>query len=90
MTRTDCWDGGDDLTELQLVENGGLSGGIETNHQNTHLLLTPEPVEQLAECETHDGGIVCSDLMRFGKRCYGRLYLVDKGSSMRHREYVSR
>ena len=27
----DCGDCGDDLAELQLVENGGLSGGIESN-----------------------------------------------------------
>lgn len=60
--RTDCGDGGDDFTELQLVEDGGLSGGIETNHENSHLLLSPETVEQTRECETHvgcvDGGVV--------------------------------
>lgn len=59
---TDCGDGGDDFTELQLVEDGGLSGGIETNHENSHLLLSPETVEQTRECETHvgcvDGGVV--------------------------------
>ena len=27
------------FAELQLVENGSLSGGIETHHQDTHLLL---------------------------------------------------
>jgi hypothetical protein len=27
------------FTKLQFVENGGLSGGIETNHQDTHLFL---------------------------------------------------
>ena len=29
--RTDSWDGGDDLAELQLVEDGGLSSSVETN-----------------------------------------------------------
>ena len=57
-TRTDCGDGGDDFTELQLVEDGGLSGGIETDHENSHLLLSPETVEQTRECETHIGGVV--------------------------------
>ena len=52
---TNGGDGRDDFTELELVEDSGLSGGIETNHQNSHLLLTPEPVEQLRECETHLG-----------------------------------
>lgn len=56
---TDGWDSGDDLTKLELVKNGGLSGGIETDHQDSHLLLAPELVEQLGECETHICG-VCS------------------------------
>lgn len=38
---TDGWDGGDDFTELQLVEDGRLSGGVETDHENAHLLLSP-------------------------------------------------
>eukprot|EP00959_Pyramimonas_sp_CCMP1952_P079917 1670970-Pyramimonas_sp.AAC.1 len=29
--RTDCGDGGNDLAKLELVEDGGLTGGIETN-----------------------------------------------------------
>lgn len=33
------WNGGHVLVELQLVENGGLSGGVETNHQNTGFLV---------------------------------------------------
>lgn len=28
---TDCGNGGDDLAELQLVEDGGLTGGVEAN-----------------------------------------------------------
>jgi len=34
-------DGCDNLAELELVEDGGLSGGIKTNHENSHLLLAP-------------------------------------------------
>jgi len=37
----DCGNGGDNFTELELVENSGLSGGVKTNHQNSHLLLSP-------------------------------------------------
>jgi hypothetical protein len=39
--RTDCGDGGDDFTEFQFIQNGGLSGSIKTDHQNTHFLLAP-------------------------------------------------
>jgi hypothetical protein len=56
--RTNCGNSGDDFTELQLVKNGGLSGGIETNHQDSHLLLAPQAVEQLGESETHIGGVL--------------------------------
>lgn len=37
----DGGDGGDDFTELELVQNGGLSCSVQTNHQDTHLLLAP-------------------------------------------------
>jgi len=56
MLLTDCGNGGDDFTELELVKNGGLSGGIETNHEDSHLLLAPQAVEQLGEGKTHIGG----------------------------------
>ena len=28
------------FTKLELVENGSLTGGVETDHKNTHLLLS--------------------------------------------------
>ena len=31
MTRTNRWDGGDDFTELELVQNGGFTSSIKTN-----------------------------------------------------------
>ena len=49
-------DGGDDLAQLQLVQDGRLSGRVQADHQDTHLLLAPEAIEQLRECETHLGG----------------------------------
>ncbi len=57
VVRTDCGDGGDDFTQLQLVEDGGLPGRIETDHQNAHLLLAPQAIEQLRERKTHVGGV---------------------------------
>lgn len=38
---TNGGDGGDNFTELELVQDGGLSGGVETDHQDSHLLATP-------------------------------------------------
>jgi hypothetical protein len=49
MWLTNGGDGGDDLAELELVEDGGLSGGVEPHHQDPHLLLREQPAEQLPE-----------------------------------------
>lgn len=38
---TDCGDGGDDFTQLQLVQDGGFTSSIKTDHQNPHFLSTP-------------------------------------------------
>jgi len=46
-------DGGDDLAELELVEDGGLTSRVETNHEDPHLLLGEEAAEQLREREPH-------------------------------------
>ena len=42
----DC---GDNLAELQLIENGGLAGSIQSNHKDTHLLLGEKPLENTPE-----------------------------------------
>jgi len=68
---TDRRDCRDDFTELQLVQDGGLSGGVQTNHQNSHLLLAPEAIEQLRERETHLGGSLT--------RVCGRVWVVWSG-----------
>ena len=51
--RTYGGDGGDDLAELELVEDGGLTSRVETNHEDPHLLLGEEAAEQLPEREPH-------------------------------------
>lgn len=38
---TNRGNGGDDFTELELVQDGGLTGGVKTDHQNAHLLAAP-------------------------------------------------
>jgi len=44
---TDCGNSCDDFTKLQLVQDCGLSGGVQTNHQNSHLLFSPELIKEL-------------------------------------------
>lgn len=51
---TNSRDSGNNFTKLKLVQNGGLTGGIKTNHKNAHLLLTEETAEQRCEYVTHD------------------------------------
>lgn len=50
-------DGGHNFTELELVENGCLSSGVETNHKNSHLLFTKQPLENFRKIETHGDSI---------------------------------
>ena len=50
---TDGGDGGDDLAELELVEDGGFTGGGEADHEDPHLFLGEEPAEELPEREPH-------------------------------------
>ena len=33
--RTDSRDGGDDFSKLELVEDGGLTGGVKSDHENS-------------------------------------------------------
>ena len=56
--QTDGGDGGHDLTQLELVQNCGLSSCVKSDHQNAHLLLAEEALEErleashlLEECE---------------------------------------
>jgi len=50
----DGGDGGDDLAEFELVKNGGLTGGVQTDHQDAHLLLPEESSEEGRYCQTHN------------------------------------
>lgn len=60
MDRTDGRDGSNDLAQLELVQNGGLSGSIKTDHENAHLLLLHEqgePAPHLRSSYAHLGGV---------------------------------
>lgn len=45
----DCWNGSDDFSELQLVKDGRLSGRVQTNHENAHLLLAEQALQNPAK-----------------------------------------
>ena len=49
MIHTDCGNRGDDLAKLELVENGGLAGSVQSDHQNAHFRLAEQPLEQTLE-----------------------------------------
>ena len=40
-----CWDSCDNLAQFEFVQNGGLAGGIQTNHEYPHLFLAEEALE---------------------------------------------
>jgi hypothetical protein len=47
-----CWDGVDDLVQLQVVEDGGLSGSIKSEHQHSGI-LGEVGIEDLGKNITH-------------------------------------
>jgi len=48
-TEADGGDGRHDLAKLELVEDGGLAGGVEADHEDAHFLLAEELAEQLGD-----------------------------------------
>ena len=55
---TNSWDGGDDLSQLELIKNGGFTSSIKPHHENPHLLLAEEALEKGGEHVTHG----CTDM----------------------------
>lgn len=53
---TDGRDGGDDLSQLELVEDGGFTSCVESHHEDAHLFLGEEPCEDPADGEPHGVG----------------------------------
>lgn len=47
------WDGGDVLAELELVEDGSLAGGVESEHEETHLLGSEDLAHHLRDLTAH-------------------------------------
>ena len=51
--KPDGWNSSHHLTKLQLVEDGGLTGGIEADHKDAHLLLAEHALPDSGESEAH-------------------------------------
>lgn len=52
---TDGRDCGDDLSQFELVQDGGLAGSIQPHHQNPHLFFTKEILKQACKHVPHLG-----------------------------------
>ena len=50
---TDGGDCGNDLSQFELVKDGGLSGSVQTHHQNPHLFLPKEIFKQICKHVPH-------------------------------------
>ncbi len=42
-----------DLAQLEFVQDRGLAGRVEPDHQDSHFLLTPQLIEQFGDLKTH-------------------------------------
>lgn len=49
-------DGGDDLAQLQFVEDGSLPCGVETDHKNANFFLAKQAGKSLRDRDTHGDG----------------------------------
>ena len=47
------WNRGYDLTEFELVVNGGLAGGIKTHHDDFHIFCSDFSSLDAGECTSH-------------------------------------
>lgn len=51
--KSDGWDWWDNFTQLEFIEDGCLTGSVETEHQGSELLLSEEISEDFSEVKTH-------------------------------------
>lgn len=62
---TNSWDGGDDLSQFELVENSGLPSCVQAHHKNAHLLLADQALQQIAKNVPHGGRFNSAGLCSF-------------------------
>lgn len=56
----DRGDRSDVLAQLELIEDGGLAGGVEAQHEQAHLLGSEDLAHHLGKLTTHCGGSCAS------------------------------
>ena len=78
---TDGRDSRDDLAELELVQDGGLTGSIETDHEDAHLLLAEEVLGTAGHGENRVAGERGHVKMPF-KSAYGGVVWTSSGPSL--------
>lgn len=54
QSHTNCGDGSDDLPQLQLVQDGGFPCSVQPHHENPHLLLAYQALQQVPKDVSHD------------------------------------
>lgn len=76
---TDGWDGRDDFTELELVEDGRLSGRVEADHEDAHVALAKEAVEEACKRNPHCSQSVVDGWRRVlcASACWRRVYVQE-------------
>lgn len=52
---TDGRDRGNDFSQLELVQDGGLSSSVQSYHQNPHFFLAEQTTKQFAKMSPHLG-----------------------------------
>lgn len=45
---------GNNLPQLQLIQDGGLSGSVQAHHQDAHLLFPNQALEKVSKDIAHD------------------------------------
>ncbi len=53
FSRTNSGNGGNYFSQLEFVQDGGFTGGIKTDHENSHLLLPKQTLKQVRKNIPH-------------------------------------
>ena len=44
------WNCGHNLAQFELIQNGGFTGSVQTNHENSHVALAKQAAEERLKC----------------------------------------
>ena len=63
---TNSWDCGYNFSQFEFVENRSFTGGVQTDHENSHLLFGEKPGHQVRDGQSHfvlASSLVCNSLV---------------------------